>query len=91
MHFPATSVARQNPCYRSPTCLNSWTTTPTYSMKSPLGIPIKVKLALEHVDKNSFWFDMKILVQTFWMLTLGRLWSIREHPDVAELKKKLRS
>ena len=54
-------------------------------------VPLKVKLAMEHVDKNSFWFDLKILVQTFWMLTPGRLWPIKEHPEAAELKKKLRS
>ena len=52
-------------------------------------VPLKVKLAMEHVDKDTFWFDMKILVQTVWMLTLGRLWPIEEHPEVAELKRKL--
>jgi lipopolysaccharide/colanic/teichoic acid biosynthesis glycosyltransferase len=25
-------------------------------------VPLKVNLAMEHVDKDSFWFDMKILV-----------------------------
>ena len=54
-------------------------------------VPLKVKLAMEHVDKNSFWFDMKNLVQTVWMLTFGKWWPIEEHPEVAELKKKLRS
>ena len=34
MHFPVTSAVRPNHCNRSPTCLNSWTTTPTCSMKS---------------------------------------------------------
>ena len=52
-------------------------------------VPLKVKLAMEHVDKNSFWFDMKILVQTLWMLTLGRLWPIKEHPEVAKLKSEI--
>jgi len=52
-------------------------------------VPLKVKLAMEHVDKNSFWFDMKILFQTVWMLTLGRLWPIKEHPEVAKLKSEI--
>jgi len=52
-------------------------------------VPLKVKLAMEHVDKDSFWFDMKILVQTVWMLTLGRIWPIGENPEVSRLKKKL--
>ena len=52
-------------------------------------VPLKVSLAMEHVDRNSFWFDMKILVQTVWMLTLGRWWPIEEHPEVAALKNKL--
>ena len=52
-------------------------------------VPLKVKLAMEHVDKDSFWFDIKILFQTLWMLTLGRWWPIEEHPEVVELNKKL--
>lgn len=51
-------------------------------------VPLKVKLAMEHVDKDSFLFDMKILFQTIWMLTFGRWWPIVEHPEVAELRKK---
>ena len=35
-------------------------------------VPLKVKLAMEHVDRNSFTFDLKILCKTIWMLTLGR-------------------
>ena len=52
-------------------------------------VPLKVKLAMAHVDKNSFAFDLKILCQTIWMLTLGRWWPIEEHPGVVELKKRL--
>ena len=52
-------------------------------------VPLKVRLAMEHVDKDSFWFDMKILVQTVWMLTLGRWWAIEEHPEVAKLKSEI--
>ena len=50
-------------------------------------VPLKVKLAMEHVDRDSFLFDLKILTQTVWMLTLGRWWPIRKHPAVAELPK----
>jgi len=52
-------------------------------------VPLKVKLAMEHVDEDSFWFDIKILFQTLWMLTLGRRWPIEEHPEVVELKRKI--
>ena len=52
-------------------------------------VPLKVKLAMEHVDEDSFWFDIKILFQTLWMLTLGRWWPIEEHPEVVELKRKI--
>ena len=52
-------------------------------------VPLKVKLAMEHVDRSSFAFDLKVLCQTVWMLTLGRWLPIEEHPAVAELKKRL--
>ncbi|MBC8394162.1 MAG: sugar transferase [Deltaproteobacteria bacterium] len=52
-------------------------------------VPLKVKLAMEHVDRNSFWFDMKILLQTVWMLTLGRFWPIEVHPEVESLKRQI--
>ena len=35
-------------------------------------VPLKVNLAMEHVERNSFLFDLKIFCQTVWMLTLGR-------------------
>jgi len=52
-------------------------------------VPLKVRLAMEHVEKDSFWFDMKILLQTAWMLTLGRVWPIAVHPEVVNLKEGL--
>ena len=52
-------------------------------------VPAKVKLAMEHVDKGSFLFDFGILLQTFWALTGGRIWPIREHPIVSEIKKNI--
>jgi hypothetical protein len=50
---------------------------------------LKVSLAMEHVEKDSFWFDMKILLQTVWMLTLGRFRPIELHPEILKLKRKL--
>lgn len=54
-------------------------------------VPLKVKLAMEHVNRNSFSFDLRILCQTMWTVTLGRWWPIEEHPAVSELKEKLSS
>jgi lipopolysaccharide/colanic/teichoic acid biosynthesis glycosyltransferase len=50
-------------------------------------VPLKVGLAMEHVDRKSFAFDLKILCQTLWMVTLGRWWPIREHPAVSGLRQ----
>jgi len=52
-------------------------------------VPLKVKLAMEHVDRDSFAFDLKILCQTVWMLTLGRWWPIEEHAAVTKLRNML--
>jgi len=53
-------------------------------------VPLKVKLAMEHVDRKSFWFDLKILIQTVWMITpFGKIFPIVEHPLVKELKQNL--
>ena len=49
-------------------------------------VPLKVRLAMEHVDRKSFAFDLKILCQTVWMVTVGHWWPIREDPDVCELR-----
>jgi lipopolysaccharide/colanic/teichoic acid biosynthesis glycosyltransferase len=54
-------------------------------------VPWKVKLAMEHVNRNSFAFDLRILCQTIWTVTLGRWWPIEEHQAVSKLKKKLSS
>ena len=53
-------------------------------------VPLKVELAMEHVDRNSLTFDLKILCQTAWMLTFGRLCPIEGHPAIEELKEKLK-
>ena len=52
-------------------------------------VPLKVKLAMEHVDRNSFAFDLKILCQTIWILTVGRWCQVKEHPAVARIKNSL--
>ncbi len=38
-------------------------------------LPIKMKLALEYVDKQSFWFDIKILLLTVWAISFGRIYA----------------
>jgi len=52
-------------------------------------VPLKVNLAMEHVERNSFVFDLKILCQTIWMLTLGRWWPIEEHGEMALLRSRI--
>jgi lipopolysaccharide/colanic/teichoic acid biosynthesis glycosyltransferase len=52
-------------------------------------VPLKVKLAMEHVDRNSFAFDLKILCQTLCMLSFGRWWPIKEHPELVKLREKI--
>lgn len=52
-------------------------------------VPAKVKLAMEHVDRKSFFFDLSILIQTVWILTGGRIWPLKEHPIVNEIKQDI--
>jgi len=54
-------------------------------------VPLKVTLAMEHVEKKSLLFDLNILWQTVWMLTFGRWWPIQEHPEITRLKLKIYS
>ena len=35
-------------------------------------VPVKIDLSLEHVRRNSFWFDLKILLLTVWTLSFGQ-------------------
>ena len=44
-------------------------------------VPLKVRLAMKHMDKDSFAFDLKILCHTMWMLAFGRWWPIREYSE----------
>jgi len=50
-------------------------------------VPLKVKLAMTHVDNNSVAYDLNILCKTIWMLTFGRLWPIAEHSAVSQMRK----
>ncbi len=52
-------------------------------------IPAKVRLAMEHVDRKSFFFDFGILIQTVWALTGGRIWPLKEHPLIREIKQDI--
>ncbi len=52
-------------------------------------VPAKVKLAMEHVEKNSFLFDFKILLQTVWALTAGKLFPLEEQAFINDLKNKI--
>jgi lipopolysaccharide/colanic/teichoic acid biosynthesis glycosyltransferase len=52
-------------------------------------VPLKVELAMEHVNKNSFWFDLSILCQTVWtLLPFGKVWPVRELPAVKQFKER---
>lgn len=52
-------------------------------------VPAKVKLAMEHIEKGSFIFDFAVLIKTVWALTGGRIWPIKEHPEVVKLRERL--
>lgn len=52
-------------------------------------IPAKVKFAMEHVNKNHFFFDFGIILQTVWALTGGKIWPLKEHPIIDEIKKDI--
>ncbi len=52
-------------------------------------VPLKVELAMEHVRRNSFWFDLSILLQTVWVLIpLGKLWPVKELDRVRQFREK---
>ena len=43
------------------------------------------------MGRNSFWFDLTILVQTVWVLTpMGKIWPVKELEAVGQLRKGLR-
>ncbi len=53
-------------------------------------VPAKVKLAMEHVDRKSFLFDFGILLKTVWALTVGKIWPIKEHQIINEIKQDIK-
>lgn len=53
-------------------------------------VPLKVRLAMEHVDRRSLLFDLWILALTVWMVCpMGRWWPVREHPLVTQLRDEI--
>lgn len=52
-------------------------------------VPAKVRFAMEHVNRKSFIFNLSILFKTLWALTGGRIWQIKEHPIVSEIKNDI--
>ena len=52
-------------------------------------VPAKVKLAMEHVNRKSFLFDFGILLKTVWALTGGKIWPIKEHQIINEIKQDI--
>lgn len=52
-------------------------------------VPTKVKLAMEHVNRRSFFFDFFVLLQTVWALTGGKILPIEEHPIINEIKQSI--
>ena len=62
-------------------------------------VPVKVGLAMEHLNRHPFRFDMAVLIKTAWVLTIGRLYITPEaNPvvqkimrDIAMLNREQRS
>jgi lipopolysaccharide/colanic/teichoic acid biosynthesis glycosyltransferase len=53
-------------------------------------VPLKVSLAMEHVRRRSFGFDLWVLLATCWMLSLGRwIFPVAAPPAVMNLRRKL--
>ncbi len=52
-------------------------------------VPSKVKIAMEHVERKSLFFDFGILFQTVWALTGGKIWPIKEHLIIKKIKEQL--
>lgn len=50
-------------------------------------VPFKIELAMEHVRRASFLFDLGVLIRTAWALTLGRTFRTRKDPRVAALEE----
>lgn len=52
-------------------------------------VPYKIRLAMQHVENQSIWFDLKIIWQTIWALTAGRLMPPYEDPTVTDIRVQI--
>jgi lipopolysaccharide/colanic/teichoic acid biosynthesis glycosyltransferase len=52
-------------------------------------VPAKLTIDMEHVSRNSCWFDLSVVFLTVWALSFGRLFPQAEHPQVAALRASL--
>ncbi len=52
-------------------------------------VPAKLNIDMEHVTRNSVWFDLSVVFLTVWALSIGRLFPHTEHPQVATLRAAL--
>lgn len=50
-------------------------------------VPAKVSLGMEHVLRNSFLYDYRILLLTLRVLLTGWFWPLPEHPIVDEIRR----
>jgi lipopolysaccharide/colanic/teichoic acid biosynthesis glycosyltransferase len=53
-------------------------------------VPFKVELGMEHVRRNSLFFDISVLSRTAWRLTLGRVFTPEKDPRVNVLEKRIK-
>jgi lipopolysaccharide/colanic/teichoic acid biosynthesis glycosyltransferase len=52
-------------------------------------VPAKLEIAMQHVETQSFLFDLGVLLKTVWALTGGRFFPTAEHPVVADLRTRI--
>jgi lipopolysaccharide/colanic/teichoic acid biosynthesis glycosyltransferase len=51
-------------------------------------VPAKVNAAMEHVQRDSFLFDLQILLQTIWVVIAGQFVYIKEDPLAGHLRQQ---
>ena len=52
-------------------------------------VPIKVRLSMEHLYRNSLMFDMKILFQTIWLIIVNIFCPIKDNYITELIKKEI--
>ena len=52
-------------------------------------LPSKIILSLKYIEQQSLWFDTKILFQTVWGITLGRVWVKPADEMVITVKRRI--